>query len=335
VSHEVAAGESSHRRLRSFQIAINPMSTTAQAPSTTAAQSGRRTWTAERQRYLLFIALVAPVVILRLVTAAYPIFQTIQLSFTNQDLIARTSEWVGFENYIKLWSDFGVRGSFWFTLVYVVSTSILDLVFGLMIALMLNSVFFGRGFVRTINLIPWAIPTIVAGYMFRWLMDDQFGLIPYWVHQITGQQMAVFIHAGSARITVILVQVWKDACFIAIVLLAGLQGVPQDLYEAAKVDGANSFQRFWSITIPLIAPLLVTMGLFRIIWSLASFDLVYGLTQGGPGVATSVLALRVFQQGILFFKFGFASAIAVVLLVLVAAIGALGLWLYRRTDVAY
>ena len=133
----------------------------------------------------------------------------------------------------------------------------------------------------------------------------------------------------------ILVQVWKDAPFIAIVLLAGLQGVGQDIYEAATVDGANAWQRFWRITVPLVLPLVITMGMFRLIWSLASFDLVYGLTFGGPGVATSVLALRVFQEGIVFFKFGFASAIAVLLLLLVGLIGVLGLWLFRRTDVTY
>jgi multiple sugar transport system permease protein len=131
------------------------------------------------------------------------------------------------------------------------------------------------------------------------------------------------------------VQVWKDAPFIGIVLLAGLQGVPQDVYEAARVDGASAWQRFWRITVPLVMPLLVTMAMFRTVWSLANFDLVYGLTFGGPGVATSVLALRIFQEGILFFKFGFASAISVVLLLLVSVIGLVGLWLFRRTDVTY
>ena len=179
------------------------------------------------------------------------------------------------------------------------------------------------------------MPTIVAGYVFRWLLDEQFGLIPYWVSQFTGEQMVVFIDPSAARIAVILAHVWKDAPFMAVVFLAGMQGIPLDLYEAAKVDGANAWQRFWRITLPLVAPLVITMGLFRIVWSLATFDLVLGLTAGGPGVATSVLALQIFREGILFFKFGFASAISVLLLVLVALIGALGMWLYRRVDVSY
>lgn len=295
----------------------------------------RRFASAGSRRLLLFVALIAPVFLLRFATAAYPILQTIRLSFTNQDLIARTNDFIGLQNYRTMLTDSSVTGALSFTLIYVIATTILDLVVGLMIALLLNTVFFGRTFVRTINLIPWAIPTIVAGYMFRWLLDDQFGLIPYLYQLVTGDRMVVFINAWSARTAVILVQVWKDAPFIAVVLLAGLQGVGQDLYEAARVDGANALQRFWRITIPLVTPLLVTMGLFRIIWTVASFDLVYGLTFGGPGVATTVLALRIFQQGILFFKFGYASAIAVVLLLLVGVIGVLGLWLFRRTDVAY
>jgi multiple sugar transport system permease protein len=287
------------------------------------------------RRYLLFLALVAPAYMLRFSMAAYPIGQTIALSFTNLSILKGTNSFVGWQNYRDMFSDYGVRGALSFTITYVLSTALLDLVVGMLIALLLNTSFRGRTALRALTLIPWAIPTIVAGYIFRWLLDDQFGLIPYWITQLTGIRPVVFTSPLSARIVVILVQVWKDAPFIAIVLLAGLQGAPPDLYEAARVDGASAWQRFWRITIPLVMPLLITMGMFRTVWSLANFDLVYGLTFGGPGVATSVLALRVFQEGILFFKFGFASAISVVLLLLVSAIGLAGLWLFRRADVTY
>jgi multiple sugar transport system permease protein len=290
---------------------------------------------ATRRRYLLFIMLVAPAFLLRLSTAAWPILQTIYLSLTNLSILKGTNEFVGLQNYIDMLSDYGVQSALIFTLIYVTGSAVLQLMVGMLIALLLNANFRGRAFARTINLIPWAIPTIVAGYVFRWLLDDQFGLVPNWVNQLSGGHMVIFISSFEARLTVILVNVWKDAPFIAIVFLAGLQGVPLDIYDAAKVDGANAWQRFWRITMPLVMPLVITMGLFRIVWSLASFDLVYGLTQGGPGVATSVLALQVFQQGILFFKFGFASAISVVLLILVALIGLVALRLFRRADITY
>ena len=156
-----------------------------------------------------------------------------------------------------------------------------------------------------------------------------------WFFQLTGVHLVIFISEFSARLVTVLAYVWKDAPFIAVIFLAGLQGVPLDLYDAAKVDGANAWNRFWKITVPLIMPLSITMGLFRLLWSLGSFDLVYGLTQGGPGVATSVMALQVFRTGILFFKFGMASAISVVLLLFVAIIGLIGLWLFRRSEVSY
>lgn len=288
-----------------------------------------------QRRYLLFILLVAPAFILRLTTAAYPILQTIYLSFTNLNLIRNTNDFIGLENYPTLVTDYGVRQALSFTIMLVVGSTVLDLVVGMLIALLLNERFRGTGFARTINLIPWAIPTIAAGYAFRWLLDDQFGLIPYWVNQLSGVRLVIFVSPISAQVAVILAHVWKDAPFMAFIFLAGLQGVPLDLYDAAKVDGANAWQRFWSITVPLIMPLTITMGLFRLVWSLGSFDLVYGLTQGGPGVATSVLALQIFREGIMFFKFGFASTISVILLILVGIAGVVGLWLFRRVDVTY
>lgn len=296
---------------------------------------GRTLAPAVRRRYLLFLALILPAFLLRFATAAYPILQTVSLSLTNLNALKNTNDFVGLQNYLSMTSDFNVRGTLEFTVLFVLSSTFLSIAFGMLIALLLNATFMGQTFARTINLIPWVIPTIVAGYAFRWLLDDQFGLLTNWVLDLTGIRPVIFISPFSARLTTILVSAWKDAPFFAVVFLAGLQGVPLDLYDAAKVDGANGWQRFWNITIPLIMPLTVTMALFRLVWSLASFDLVYGLTQGGPGIATSVLALQIFREGILFFKYGFASALSVVLLVLVAVIGVVGLWLFRKADVTY
>lgn len=290
---------------------------------------------ARQRRYLLFIALVTPAFLLRLLTAAYPIVQTVALSFTNLDALKNTNAFVGLDNYVNMTQDARIVGTFEFTILFVVASTLLAVSLGLLIALLLNAAFFGRTFARTINLIPWVIPTIVAGYAFRWLLDDQFGLLPNWIFDLTGIRPVLFISPLSARLVTILVSAWKDAPFFAIVFLAGLQGIPLDLYDAGKVDGTNAWQRFWHITMPLIMPLTITMVLFRLVWSLASFDLVYGLTQGGPGVSTTVLALQIFFQGILFFKFGFASALSVVLLILVGIIGIVGLWLFRKSDVTY
>jgi multiple sugar transport system permease protein len=301
----------------------------------TVPAARRRAWVRPAQRrYLTFLLLVAPIVILRLYTAAYPIAQTAYLSLTNSSLLSGTSKLIGLENYRALASDVALIGAVRFTLIFVLGSTLLQLVIGLLVALLLNARFRGRAFARSINLIPWAIPPIVAAYAFRWLLDDQFGLIPHWINVVFAQRVAPLSSPILAQVSLVLVNVWKNAPFMAVVFLAGLQGVPDDLYEAAKVDGANAWQRFWAITFPMVLPLLIAQGMFFIVWQLAAFDLIYGLTNGGPGVATVVLSLRIFQEGLLFFKYGFASAISMVLVVLVALVGLAGLFFFRRREVA-
>ena len=301
---------------------------------TTAPAAQRRSWVRPaHRRYLTFLLLVAPIVILRLYTAAYPIGQTAYLSLTNSSLLSGTSEFIGLENYRELANDVTLVGTVRFTLFFVLGSTLLQLVIGLLVALLLNAKFRGRGFARSINLIPWAIPTIVAAYAFRWLLDDQFGLIPHWINVLFGERVAPLSSPVTAQVSLVLVNVWKNVPFMAVVFLAGLQGVPEDLYEAAKVDGASGIQRFWAITFPLLLPLLIAQGMFFVVWQLAAFDLIYGLTNGGPGVATVTLSLRIFQEGLLFFNYGIASAVSMVLMALVAVVGLLGLVWFRRREV--
>lgn len=298
-----------------------------------ANASSTRSSSWQQRRVLIFVALVAPVFILRLVTSVYPIGHTIWLSFTNTHLIDQTSDFVGIENYQTMPKDPAVRSAVGFTIAKTVIATILQLILGLLIALMLNAARKGRNFGRAINLIPWAIPGITAAYAFRWILDDQFGLIPEWTYLLTGTRPLVFLTALSAQTALIVLTVWKSVSFVAILFLAGLQGVPTELYEAAKVDGANAWQGFRSITLPLVLPLVVTMSIFLMIGQLGGIDLVYGLTNGGPGNATATLGLRIFQEGMRFFKFGYASAISVVLLLLICVLGALGLLINRKVEV--
>jgi multiple sugar transport system permease protein len=285
------------------------------------------------RKYVLFAALVAPILLLRGFGAAYPIADTIRLSFTNLSVLGGTNEYVGLENFRELWDDYVVREAVRFTAVFVLLSTLLELVLGLVVALLLNASFRGRRVARAINLIPWAIPTIVAAYAFQWILDDQFGLVPNLVDAVSGVQILPLVGATEAQISLILVNVWKNTPFIAIVFLAGLQGVPEELYEAAKVDGASAWQRFRGVTVPMMLPLIVVMGMFFVVWQLASFDLIFGLTAGGPGNATTVLSLRIFQEGLQFFEFGMAAALSVVLLLMVAIVGLVGVVLFRRVEV--
>jgi len=285
-----------------------------------------------RNRIFLFLMLVIPVFILRFMTAAYPILNTVYLSLTDLHLIDGTHNFVGLKNYNILLNHYNFQNAFTFTLFFVGSSTVLEIILGLLIGLMLNASFRGRYLARTINLIPWAIPTIVAAYAFRWILDDQFGMFSPLILQWMGENPGILNSAWGAKLSTILVNVWKNAPFMGIIFLAGLQGVPDELYEAAKVDGANVWHRFWKITLPFLTPLVITMGMYLVVWQLASFDLVYGFTSGGPGVATNVLSFYIFQEGFLFFKFGYASAVSMILLFIVALVGMIGIYLFRRYE---
>lgn len=284
------------------------------------------------KKYFIFFLFVGPAILLRLSTSVYPIIKTIYLSLLNYNLMEQVKEYVGVSNFISLLHNNTITGIISFTLVFIVTSIILQLILGLLVANLLNTEFKGKRIVRTINLIPWVIPVIVTGYTFRWMLDVDYGLVTDWIFRLTNLRPALLINASLAQLSLILVNVWKNTPFMALVLLAGLQSIPEELYEAAKIDGASWFQRFLHITLPASSSTIVTLGLFNIIWQISNIDLILGLTQGGPGSATSVIAYRIYQIGMLWFDWGTASALSVVLIFMVAIIGTLGLYLFRRFE---
>lgn len=282
------------------------------------------------RRYLAAALMLLPVVLLRLFTSLYPFLQTLLFSFQDYNPAYPPREYIGLANFEKLSTDIVVRNSLEFTLIFVFGSTLFQIVLGILVASLLNSKFRLRTLARTINLIPWAIPMVVAAVGWRWLFDDSYGMIPDLLSRV-GIHFDWLINPVGARIAVLIVSIWKSTPFVAVTLLAGLQGVPEELYEAARVDGANPWQTFWGITIPLIMPLSVTIGIFMLVWQLAVFDLPFAMTSGGPGFSTSVLAYKIYQE-ITNLNYGYASAIGVVMFGLVGAIGALGLFLFRRVQ---
>lgn len=287
---------------------------------------------ARTQLLLLFAVLVLPALALRLLTAVWPIIQTIDWSFRKVDAMG-AGKYVGLANYSRFVSDPVMTGSLGFSFTFVGVSTALQIALGLLVALLLNATFKGRGIARTINLIPWAVPLIVAAMGFRWLLDGQYGLINDLLARVGIEPINWLIQVDTARGSVIAANVWRNTPFIAIIFLAGLQGIPQDLYEAAQLDGATRVQLFRFITLPMVLPLVITMSLFFAIWQLASFDLIYGMTEGGPGFATSVLAWQIYKQAFQAFNFGYAATISVVLLGVIALVGAIGYWLFKRQEV--
>jgi multiple sugar transport system permease protein len=286
-------------------------------------------------RYLAVLLLLLPALGLRLFTSVYPFFRTFYFALTNYNPAFPPLEFIGFANFIRLSNDLAVTSSLSFTVLFVLISTILQLIFGVLVALLLNSVFIGRSITRAVNLIPWAIPMVVAAMGFRWMFDSEYGLITDLTLRLTGLSIPWLTTSLGAKAAVIIANVWKSTPFLALVFLAALQGVPRELYEAARVDGAGRLQTFFKITLPLILSQVVTIGLFMIVWQLASFDLIYTMTGGGPGYATSVLAYNIYQAAFGGLNFGYASAISLVLFILVFIMGGLGLLLFRRVEVQY
>lgn len=270
---------------------------------------------------------------LRLFTAVYPYVESVRLSFYDYNPAFPPQEWVGLDNYDRAFNDIAIRGSISFTLIFVVVSTIFQIVFGLGIALLLNRSFRGRGLVRAINLIPWAIPMVVVAVGFRWLFDTQYGIYNDLLDRSLGFNVSWLIEYWPARIAVIWTNVWKSTPFLGIIFLAALQAVPGDIYEAGRVDGANRIRTFFDLTLPLIMPQIVTISLFMLVWQLASFDLIFAMTGGGPGYATQVLAYSIYQVAFTGLNYGYASAISMILFGVVVVTTAVVLSIYRRVEV--
>jgi trehalose/maltose transport system permease protein len=239
---------------------------------------------------------LAPMVLLMLVVAVWPLARSIWFSFTDiniNDISA--AEFVGWENYF---GDYGLffnpneEGGFWAgdwgisirnTFSFAVVSVILETLTGLGVALLLNQEFKGRSLVRTAVLVPWAIPTIVSAKMWGWMLNDQFGVINTYLVGlgVISQKIAWTAEPTYALWTVVLVDVWKTTPFMALLILAALQTVPKDCYEAARVDGVHPLRVFWKITLPLIRQPLLVAVVFRLLDSLRVFDLIYVLTANG------------------------------------------------------
>lgn len=282
------------------------------------------------RRLLLAYLLVAPVVIWRLSTSVYPFLRTFYLSFFDHSPVRRTFDYIGLENYMAMTRDTNVTESLSFTFFFATVSVLLQIVLGLAIAELLNQRFRLRTLARTINLLPWAIAPIVTGTAAVWAFNQDFGLINDIIWRVSGARPLWLVNVTSARFAVTLTDAWKNTPFLAVIFLSGLQGIPSELYEAAKIDGSDGLRSYWYITLPLLLPLIVSMAIFITIFRVLSFEIVYALTSGGPGSATSLLSYVVYLQGFRVLNFGYASAVAMLLFFIVLIIGILGFGLLRR-----
>ncbi|WP_039717513.1 carbohydrate ABC transporter permease [Scytonema millei] len=268
--------------------------------------------------------LLLPALIVMLVVYAYPILRAFWLSVFTQNLGTELElVFSGLSNYGRMFNDGRFWQSLWNTTVFTTASVLSELILGIGVALVLNQAFKGRGIVRTITLIPWALPTAVMGVAWAWIFNDQYGVVNDILRRLG------FIETGIswlgnptlAMIAVILADVWKTTPFIALLLLAGLQSIPGDLYEAHSLDGATPWQSFWKITVPLLMPQIIVSLLFRFAQAFAIFDLIQVMTGGGPGGATETVSIYIYSTVMRYLDFGYGSALIVVtFLILVIAV---------------
>jgi trehalose/maltose transport system permease protein len=221
--------------------------------------------------------MVLPALLIILVVAFFPILQAVNLSL-RQATVAVTGPFVGFENYVEMFQNPDFLEGLTNTLIFTVASVALEFFIGLGIALAINRAFRGRGLVRAAVLVPWAFPTVISAVMWRLMFQDQVGIINYVANAIGLISQPILSDRTLLLIGVILVDVWKTTPFMALLLLAGLQTIPGDVYEAARVDGANVWQRFFRITLPLLKPTILVALLFRTLDAYRVFDLFWALS---------------------------------------------------------
>ncbi|MDQ0468285.1 carbohydrate ABC transporter permease [Labrys wisconsinensis] len=277
---------------------------------------------------------LAPMLVVLALVAGWPLIRTIWLGFTDANLSDLSkAEFVGFDNYLANydgeWAGLLVEPLWWRavynTIWFAVVSVVLETILGTIVALVLNADFKGRALVRAAVLVPWAIPTIVSAKMWGWMLHDQFGVINDLLMRlhVISSPVAWTANADTAMWAVVMVDVWKTTPFMALLILAALQMLPSDCYEAAKVDGVHPVKVFFRVTLPLIRPALMVAVIFRALDALRIFDLIYVLTSNSRDTISMSGYAR--QQLVDFQEVGIGSAAATLLFVIIAIITAVAL----------
>jgi multiple sugar transport system permease protein len=268
-----------------------------------------------QSRGLLGFLFMLPAAVLLLLFLTYPLGLGVWLSFTDTQ-IGRDGVFVGLENYDLLISDSVFRLAVFNTILYTVAASIIKFVLGLWLALILNQRLPFKAFFRAIVLLPWVVPTVLSAIAFWWIYDAQFSIISWSLRELglIDHNINFLGDPWNARASVITANIWRGIPFVAITLLAGLQTIPQSLYEAAMLDGATPGQRFRHVTLPMLTPIIAIVMTFSVLFTFTDFQLIYVLTRGGPVNATHLMATLSFQRGINGGQLGEGAAIAVAMI---------------------
>lgn len=280
----------------------------------------RRLVSAARSRLYAF-ALLAPAIIVVLLVIVYPLVVAGQMSFYDVHVFRRDRGFTGtpgWFNYIDMIENAAFWRSLRVTLGYVFWGTVGSFGIGLFTAVLLHQPFRGRFLARVLVMMPWPIPGVVAATIFMWMFNSSFGVINYLLLQVGLIESSIpwFTRAGPAFFAVTLATIWKGYPFFTVTLLAGMQSIPRELYEAARVDGANAVQQFRHITIAALRPVIGIALVISTLWLFRVFDIIFVMTGGGPSGATETLAIQIYREAFQYFQMSYAAAVGMVTLLL-------------------
>jgi multiple sugar transport system permease protein len=296
---------------------------TASAPRPVRRRHGDPAIAGDRR---LGYALVAPVVVLLLAVTAYPLVYNLWNSFHHVNLseAGTAQSFVGVDNYSRMFGSSVWVSALERTIAFTAVSVVLETIVALGLALMLNHSFRGRGLLRAAILIPWAVPTVVSATLWKTMFDPRTGFVDYMLGglHLPGAHTTWLAGVWTSWAAIFIADAWKNVPFMAIILLAGLQVIPGEVYEAARIDGATAWQSFRRMTLPLLKGALAVALIFRTLQAFLVFDVIYIMTGGGPGVSTETLAFLNWQTFLVDTDFGYGGAISVMLVVMALAISA-------------
>ncbi|WP_228484743.1 carbohydrate ABC transporter permease [Microbacterium cremeum] len=304
-------------------------------PAERAPEPRRRRISAEGRRARTAWLFLSPAIIILAAFTLYPMAQAVYLSFTEYNLI-RAAEWIGLDNYIELLQDGAFWNAFGNTIVYALVVTPVTVILALVFAVMLNQRFAGRAFSRTAIFLPFIVSLGIIAIAWAFLLDPNIGLLSYWLGFIgIVPEQGWLSDPRYAMAAVMIVGVWKNVGFYMVIYLAGLQSIPVDMYEAARLDGAGAWQRFRRITLPLLSNQTLLVSVLALIATLQAFDQIYVMTRGGPFFRTETLVMLIYREGFQELRFGYASAISFVLLIFVFVLSMIQFGYLRRKQVTY
>jgi multiple sugar transport system permease protein len=281
-------------------------------------------------------AFMGPAAVILAAMLAYPIFYTIEISFSRFDLMTFSAvEWIGWENYAHVLDDYRFWSSMKVTLVYLVFALPLQIVLGFGIAFLINADWRGRGTVRALFIIPMVVAPVVAGGIWRMILDPLWGIMNWLIGLFGFAPLDWFGDPNLAMAAIVIIDTWRWTPFVVLIATAALLSLPRDLFEAAEIDGANWWSMLWSITLPLLVPIIAATFVVRWLGAVKMFDIALAATYGGPGGATNVINLFIYEEAFRSLRFAESAAMAVIILVLTMVLTGIFLLGTRKLEGRY